>query len=241
VVDTGLEAGVQCPRYRFWSSGICQSPLVIRRRQIGEPHRHSIINPTDRRRSTVSPSSISVAARLIVVSTPSSWFPDLCPSDERTALVQRLDHYRAIVSAQIADLDNAQAAVTPLESTQLSVGGIVKHLAWAEDHWFQGKFRGLPLPEPWVSAPLQQDPDWAFRFSADDSVDDLVALYSAAVTRSTEVVASTSSLDDIAVVSSFGVGPVNLRWILIHMVDETARHAGHLDILRDALLRHPLV
>jgi hypothetical protein len=170
------------------------------------------------------------------VATPSSGFPDLRPPDERTALVQRLDDYRAIVSAQIADLDDAMAAVVPLQSTQLSVGGIVKHLAWAEDHWFQGKFRGVPLPEPWHSAPLQQDPDWAFRSSADDSVDDLVALYAAAVARSIKVVASTNSLDVAAVVSSFGVGPVNLRWILIHMIDETARHAGHIDILRDSLL-----
>jgi uncharacterized damage-inducible protein DinB len=177
----------------------------------------------------------SITAGLTVVAV-SSTFPDLRPEDERTGLVQRLDHYRGIVSAQIADLDDASAAALPLESTQLSVGGVVKHLAWAEDHWFQGKFRGYPLPEPWHSAPLQQDPEWAFRSSSTDSVHDLLALYSAAIARSNEVVASTTSPDDIAVIPSFGVAPVNLRWILIHLIDETARHAGHLDILRDALL-----
>jgi hypothetical protein len=45
------------------------------------------------------------------------------------------------------------------------------------------------------------------------------------------------SLDAVAAVPSYGKGPVNLRWILVHMIDETARHAGHLDLLRDAIDR----
>lgn len=47
--------------------------------------------------------------------------------------------------------------------------------------------------------------------------------------------AHTASVDYVAAAPSFGIGPVNLRWILIHMIDETARHAGHLDLLRDCL------
>jgi hypothetical protein len=88
------------------------------------------------------------------MSDPSSWFPELRPADERTALEQFLDQYRHIVTSQLADLDHAQASARVLVATDLTVGGIVKHLAWAEDRWFQGKLLGLELPEPWASAPL---------------------------------------------------------------------------------------
>ncbi|MGH2477759.1 MAG: DUF664 domain-containing protein [Candidatus Limnocylindrales bacterium] len=118
------------------------------------------------------------------MSDPSSWFPDLRPADERTALEQFLDQYRHIVASKLADLDQAQASARALEATDLTVGGIVKHLAWAEDRWFQGKLLGF------------------------------------------------------GAAGALGLrSPANLRWILVHMIDETARHAGHLDLLRDSIDR----
>ena len=162
--------------------------------------------------------------------------PDLQPIDERTGLVQRLDQYRYVVVAAISDLDERQASHRPLPATDLTVGGIVKHLAWTEDHWFQAKFLGVSLPEPWASAPLAADPDWPFRSAMRDSVPGLMGLYTAACVRSRAVAASIA-LNAPAAAVSFGIGPVSLRWILIHMIDETARHAGHLDVLRDALGR----
>jgi Protein of unknown function (DUF664) len=166
-----------------------------------------------------------------------AWHPDLRPPDERTALEQFLDHYRHIVTSKLADLDPAQASARVLEATDLTVGGIVKHLAWAEDRWFQGRLLGLDLPEPWASAPLAEDPDWPFHSSRNDSVDEVLSLYASACTRSRAVAGRFDSLDAVAAVPSFGKGPVNLRWILVHMIDETARHAGHLDLLRDAIDR----
>ena len=122
-----------------------------------------------------------------------------------------------------------------LEATDLTVGGVVKHLAWVEDLWFRAKLLGVDLPEPWASAPLSDDRDWPFHSAQFDSVDYLVALYSAACERSRVVATRFDSLDAVAAVPSFGKGPVNLRWILIHMIDETACHVGHLDLLRDAI------
>ncbi len=116
----------------------------------------------------------------------------------------------------------------------LTIGGVVKHLAWAEDRWFQGKLLGVDLPEPWSSAPLAIDPDWPFHSSAGDTVAELVDLYTSACDRSRRACAGVS-LDAVAVQPSFGEGPANLRWLLVHMIDETARHAGHIDLLRDAL------
>lgn len=73
------------------------------------------------------------------------------------------------------------------------------------------------------------------RLAPGDSVDGIVELYSSACERSRSVLAQCDSLSHVAAVPSFGKGPVNLRWILVHMIDETARHAGHLDLLRDCL------
>lgn len=70
-----------------------------------------------------------------------------------------------------------------------------------------------------------------------DTVDRIAALYSAACGRSRAALDRCASLSQPAAVPSFGIGPVNARWILVHMIDETARHAGHLDVLRDCLHR----
>jgi len=162
--------------------------------------------------------------------------PDLQPGDERTALVQRLDHYRHIATAALTDLDWEDASARLLPATDLTIAGIVKHLAWAEDRWFQGRLRGSPMPSPW-DRPGADDPDHSMRLTAADSVGGIVDLYTSACERSRCALDQCHSLDDVAAVPSFGIGPVNARWILVHMIDETARHAGHLDLLRDCL-RH---
>ena len=152
-----------------------------------------------------------------------------------TALGQRLDYYRRAVIHQIENVDDANASRRVLEATPLTMGGIVKHLAWVEDHWFQARLLGVDLPEPWASAPLADNRDWPFHSAHSDSVDSLIGLYSAACERSRAAAASFESLDAIAAAPSFGRGPVNLRWILVHMIDETACHTGHLDLLHDAI------
>jgi hypothetical protein len=168
------------------------------------------------------------------VSSPPPTQLDLQPGDERTALVERLDQYRGIAAAALADLPWEQASVALLPVTDLTIAGIVKHLAWAEDRWFQGRLLGSTMPSPWT-APGADDPDAAMRLAPGDSVEGIVELYAAACERSRVATAGCSSLDQVAAVPSFERGPVNLRWILVHMIDETARHAGHLDLLRDAV------
>ena len=148
-----------------------------------------------------------------------------------------LDLYRHTIVAKVAGLDQRQANARALPSTNLTVAGIVKHLAWTEDLWFQAKLLGRDLPEPWASAPLVTDPDWPFHSSRFDPVEAVVSLYADACARSRSAVAQFDSLDSVASVASFGKGAVNLRWILVHMIDETARHAGHLDLLCDAIDR----
>ena len=156
--------------------------------------------------------------------------------DERTALVQRLDQYRAISIAALSDLKWEQASTRLLPATDLTIAGIVKHLAWAEDRWFQGRLLGTRMPAPWDS-PSADDPDASMRLAPADTIDSIAELYSSACERSRAALDRYVSLDEVAAVPSFGIGPVNVRWVLVHMIDETARHAGHLDLLRDCL-RH---
>lgn len=163
--------------------------------------------------------------------------PDLQPEDERTALVQSLDHYRAIATAALIDLQWEQASTRLLPATNLTIAGVVKHLAWAEDRWFQGRLLGAKMPSPW-DEPGADDPDHAMQLAPSDSIDSIIELYSSACERSRSALSRCGSLSQRAAVPSFGIGPVNARWILVHMIDETARHAGHLDLLRDCLKRN---
>jgi hypothetical protein len=165
---------------------------------------------------------------------PGRQYTDLQPEDERTALVQRLDWYREAAASGLRDLAWKEASARLLPATDLTIAGIVKHLAWAEDRWFQGRLLGVQMPPPWNAAGAD-DPDPAMRLDETDTVDGITQLYLSACARSRAAVARCGSLDRVAAIPSFGVGPVNLRWILVHMIDETARHVGHLDLLRDCL------
>jgi hypothetical protein len=161
--------------------------------------------------------------------------PDLAPADERTALEQRLDEQRELVLEKVDGLDDDQVHARILPATDLTMAGIVKHLARVEDRWVQGRLVGAGISEPWASAPFDADPDWDFHSAVDDSLDELRRLYHETCARSRAAVATFDSLDTLAVVPSFGVGPVSVRWVLVHLIDETAHHLGHLDLLRDAI------
>ena len=149
---------------------------------------------------------------------------------ERATLEQRLDAYRKDVVGRLDRVTEAQAAARLLPATDMTIGGIVKHLAHMEDLWFTHKLLGREFPAPWPGP----DEDWAWRSAADDSIDDLRALYLAACSRSRLAAAGFRGLDDRAALISFGKSPVSLRWLLVHMIGETAQHAGHLDLLVDA-------
>ena len=120
-----------------------------------------------------------------------------------------------------------------LSATDLTSGGVVKHLAHMEDHWFTARVGAGELPEPWSSAPFESQPSWDFESAANDSVDEIADLYRTACDRSRSVTDRLPGLDSTAPRPSFGRGPVTLRWVMVHMLEETACHVGHLDLLTD--------
>ena len=138
-----------------------------------------------------------------------------------------LDWYRAVVVRKVQGLTREQAArvMTP---SGLSPLGVVAHLAAVEYGWFEESFLGLP-----ARAALGAHGDFAIE--SDDTVESVVAQYDEACAQSRDIAAAASSLDAVAVVEHRHWGQVTLRWILVHMIEETARHAGHLDLMREQI------
>lgn len=155
--------------------------------------------------------------------------------DERTSLAQFLDAQRAAVVRLVSGLDKDQLATT-LPTSDLTLAGLLKHLALVEDSWFQEEFLGRQIPEPFADVDWDADPDWEFRTALDDDPSWLLRRYEEACERSRSVVAS-HSLDDLSVATSRRIDRgthYSLRWIVLHLIEETARHAGHADLLRQA-------
>ncbi|MFI5695599.1 DinB family protein [Kribbella sp. NPDC051586] len=161
-------------------------------------------------------------------------YPDVT-AGERESLEQFLDFHRAGVLRTLGEVTGGEAAARTLEATDLTVGGIVKHLAAMEDLWFSHKLLDVPPAEPWRSAPFDQDRDWEFHSATENTVDELSELYRSACDASRHITAQIESLDERAVRGSFEGQFVSLRWIYLHMIEETAQHRGHLDLLMDAV------
>jgi uncharacterized damage-inducible protein DinB len=156
-------------------------------------------------------------------------------TDERSTLEQFLDYQRATMLAKAEGLDEEQLR-RRLPTSELTLAGLLKHLALVEDNWFLVRFQGQPESElePWGSAPWDEDRDWEFHTALEDSADDLRALYRDACDRSRAVQAGAGLASLSAGHDRDGL-QWNLRWILVHLIEETARHNGHADLLREAI------
>ncbi|MFI5764176.1 DinB family protein [Streptomyces sp. NPDC051563] len=156
---------------------------------------------------------------------------DIPPAwDERTQLTTFLDYARDTARAKCEGLsaENARTALLP-GSPLMTVSGLINHLRWVEYYWFQVVFLGEEDQGPWTD----EDPDREMRIAVDFPLGQLLDEYAAQSARYRELVAG-HGLDEQA--RRERKGPrVDLRWILLHLTEETARHNGHLDILRELL------
>ena len=155
-------------------------------------------------------------------------------ADERTTLVAYLDWHRDTLRIKTAGLDAAQLD-TPHPPSGMTLGGLLKHLAYVENWWFRSVMAGY-ADEPWASVDWDADEDWDWHSAKDDTPAQLRDLFEAEVARSDAVLASYDSLDALAVRTNHRTGgPYHLRWILVHMLEEYARHNGHADLIREAV------
>jgi len=154
--------------------------------------------------------------------------------NELDLLTQYLDHQRQLVLMKTDNLDTEQLAQTHPPSG-LSLGGLLNHLALVEDDWLQEGFLGLPTQEPWASVDWDATPDWDFDTAADLDPGQLRERYRQACQRSQQAVDTADGLDQLSVRPLRNGQRFSLRWVLLHLIEETARHAGHADLLREAI------
>ncbi|MDN5608513.1 MAG: mycothiol transferase, partial [Brevibacterium aurantiacum] len=115
------------------------------------------------------------------------------------------------------------------------LGGIIKHLSLVEEQWFVEDILGQELSEPWASIDWQADRDWDFESASADTPDYLLTLHAEACEQSRQILAGIDDLDTlVARVPSSG-DRFNVRWVLIHMIEEYARHVGHADLIRESI------
>lgn len=146
-------------------------------------------------------------------------------ADEKTTLQAFLRYLRAAVIAKVTAVDEAHARREMVASGK-SLLGLVKHLTVMELGWFSHAYAGQD-PQ---ATPDQQVTD-------SDTVTSVVAAYQVAAARSDEVVARCTDLDAPGVRTLRASAPAHptLRWILVHLIEDTARHAGHADVLREQI------
>jgi len=155
-------------------------------------------------------------------------------ADEPTTLRSFLDFYRATLLRQVAGLDHEQLN-RPVPPSTMTLAGILKHMAYVEGIWFGVRLAGIGPVPPFDTAPWDDDQDWDFNSASADDPEALRTLLREAIARSNELTDTAGSLDQIAVGRSRDGQPISLRWILVHMIEEYARHCGHADLMREAI------
>jgi uncharacterized damage-inducible protein DinB len=149
--------------------------------------------------------------------------------DERTTLTTFLEYTRATVRAKCEGLSDDDARKAPLPGSPLTtISGLVSHVKWVEYSWIQTMFLGEDDLGPWTD----EDPDREMRLGLTTPLAQLLDEYDAQAARYRELLADIDLDEPSARTISTGES-VTLRWVLFHLVEETARHNGHLDILRE--------
>jgi hypothetical protein len=160
--------------------------------------------------------------------------PELLPNaDEATTLHSFLDHYRSIFVRKAEGLTDAQVRLT-LEPSELTLLGLVRHMAEVEQSWFRRRFTDNDVPFIYCT---DEDGDGDFHPSASDTMDDALAALQLEIDFARAATAGVP-MDTVAAANPAWNRIPNwqpsLRWILVHMIEEYARHCGHADLLRQA-------
>ena len=151
---------------------------------------------------------------------------------ERETVIAFLDYYRELLIDKASGLTDSQLHTT-LDPSTLTLGGLINHMALVEDDWFTSDFAGKDLSEPWASAPWDEDRDWEFNSAVSVPTTELFDRYRAAIDRSNYVVSQVKDLGDVSAKANREGEKWSMRWILVHMIEETARHCGHADLIRE--------
>jgi hypothetical protein len=149
--------------------------------------------------------------------------------DERTMLTVWLDYQRATLLWKCEGVDGDALARKGVPTSNLSLLGLVRHMTFVEWSWFEKVFGGDPSPQPF---PTDPDPDADFNDLDPARAGEDLEHWARQCDVSRAIITSADSLDQLAQRTS---NPVTLRWIMVHMIEEYARHNGHADLLREGI------
>lgn len=149
--------------------------------------------------------------------------------DERETLTSFLDWHRATFEEKCTGVAPELLSRKGIPPSGLSLHGLARHLAGVERWWFRIRFAGEVVPLLYYS---DDDPDQDFS-SLDGDVGEVFRIWRAECDRSREIVAGTPSLDATGLLLSGE--PMSLRWVLVQLIAEYARHNGHADLLRERI------
>jgi uncharacterized damage-inducible protein DinB len=156
---------------------------------------------------------------------------------EVDTFVGSLERQRRTFAWKCSDLDSDAMRATVGAST-MTLGGLMKHLALVEDHYFTARLAGKPMGAPWDAVDWDADPDWEWRSAADDTPEQLMQLWRDAVARSRASLAEALQRGGLDQPGGFtwpdGRTP-SLRRVLADLVEEYARHTGHADLIRESI------
>jgi uncharacterized damage-inducible protein DinB len=156
--------------------------------------------------------------------TPSAW-------DERSTLLAMFDYTRQTARDKCAGIAAEFVGVAPLETSPLtSIGGLVNHMRWVEFAWIEKRFMGGPDLGPWTA----EEPDREFTIGAETPIEQTLREYDEQIARTDAIIAG-HHLDDRAHLPISNGDHPTLRWVILHLIEENARHNGHIDILREML------
>lgn len=167
----------------------------------------------------------------------SPWWEPPLAGDEVGHLVGALDRLRTTFRYKVDGLD-ADGLNTRIAASSMTLGGLMKHLAANEDYLLDVKFRGVPMGGPWLDNGWADDNDWEFNSAAENTPDELYALWDGAVARSREKLAAAiadGGLDQLAHISWPNGQHPSLRRLVCDLIEEYGRHTGHADLIREAV------
>ena len=156
------------------------------------------------------------------------------PEGEKATLREYLGNYRLTLDMKCAGLDAEQLARRSVPPSTMSLLGLIRHLAQVENHWFQRVLQGKTDRPRLFRREDDKDADF------NDAVADPAVVEEAFAAWKTEITAADEWLDgleedDLGHEVSFGDGSVSIRDVLVHVIEEYARHAGHADLLRECI------
>jgi len=157
--------------------------------------------------------------------------------DETATLLGFLDYQRATLAWKCREVDTEGMQATVGVST-VTLGGLLKHLAYAEDDWSHRGIAGRDRPDPWEDIDWAADQDWEWNSARDNTPAELCEFWERSVARSQRIIDTALASGGLDQPGSRtwpdGRSP-SIQWILVHLIEAYARHNGHADLLREAV------